>query len=121
MRFLVAGAHALAVHGVPRATGGLDVWIDRDPANAERVWRAIVSFGAPVESLDMSAADLTRPDTLVQIGLPPRRLDLLTDLTDVTDVGFEHAWNDRVVHSVADVDVPFLGRRPPRTPPPSEG
>jgi hypothetical protein len=107
-RFLVAGAHALAVHGVPRATGDLDIWIDRDPANSERVWRAIISFGAPVESLDVSVDDLCKPGFVVQIGLAPRRIDILTDLTGVA---FEDAWTDRVVHSVEGVDVPFLGRR----------
>ena len=107
-RFLVAGAHALAVHGVPRATGDLDIWIDRDPANGARVWRAIISFGAPVESLGVSVGDLGEPDTVVQIGLEPRRIDLLTDLTGVD---FEDAWTDRVVHSVEGVAVPFLGRR----------
>jgi hypothetical protein len=107
-RFLVAGAHALAVHGVPRATGDLDIWIDRDPANGARVWRAIISFGAPMESLGVSVDDLGKPDTVVQIGLEPRRIDLLTDLTGVD---FEDAWTDRVVHSVEGVVVPFLGRR----------
>ncbi len=107
-RFLVVGAHALAVHGVPRATGDLDIWVDRSTANSERVWRAIISFGAPVESLDLSVVDLGKPGIVVQIGLAPRRIDLLTDLTGVV---FEEAWTDRVVHSVEGVDVPFLGRR----------
>lgn len=107
-RFLVAGAHALAVHGVPRATGDLDIWIDRDPTNGERVWRAIVSFGAPVESLDVSVGDLAKPGIVVQIGLPPRRIDLLTDLTGLV---FEDAWRDRVVQSLLDLNVPFLGRQ----------
>ena len=107
-RFLIAGAHALAVHGVPRATGDLDIWIDRDPSNVERVWRALVAFGAPVESLDVSIADLRQPGIVVQIGLPPRRIDLLTDLTGVR---FEDAWPDRVVHTVEGIRMPFLGRR----------
>jgi hypothetical protein len=50
-RFLVVGAHALAVHGVPRATGDLDVWVLADPVNAERVWAALKRFGAPVDTL----------------------------------------------------------------------
>lgn len=45
-RFLVVGAHAMAIHGVPRATGDLDVWIERDGANAERAWAALLRFGA---------------------------------------------------------------------------
>jgi hypothetical protein len=107
-RFLVAGAHALAVHGVPRATGDLDIWIDRDPANSERVWRALISFGAPVESLAVSVDDLGKPGIVVQVGIAPRRIDVLTDLTGLD---FADAWADRVVHSVEGIEVPFLGRR----------
>lgn len=107
-RFLVAGAHALAVHGVPRATGDLDVWIDRDPRNAERVWGAIVTFGAPVEALGISVEDFTKADRVVQLGVPPRRIDILTDLTGVN---FESAWPLRVIHRVEGLEVPFLARQ----------
>jgi hypothetical protein len=106
-RFLVVGAHAMAVHGVPRATGDLDVWIDRDAENAARVWKALVRFGAPVAALGVSQADLTRPDSVVQIGLPPRRIDLLTDITGVE---FGRAWAGRVSAGMAGLEVPFLGR-----------
>jgi len=106
-RFLVVGAHAMAVHGVPRATGDLDVWIARAPDNAERTWKALLRFGAPVAALGVSEADLLKPETVVQIGLPPRRIDLLTD---ITGVDFERGWAGRVSSRVADLDVPFLGR-----------
>jgi len=106
-RFLVVGAHALAAHGVPRATGDLDIWIARDPANAQRTWEALVRFGAPVAALGLSAADFTKPDAVVQIGLPPRRIDILTD---VTGLSFETAWPNRLPRPVAGLDVPFLGR-----------
>lgn len=60
-RFLVVGAHALAVHGVPRATVDLDVWIDVSPENAARVWAALAEFGAPLAALKITLSDLTRP------------------------------------------------------------
>ena len=107
-RFLVVGAHAMAVHGVPRATGDLDVWIAADPANADRVWAALARFGAPMEALGFSRADLVRPDQVVQIGLPPRRIDILTAITGVV---FEEAWPERATHSVGTLAVPFLGRQ----------
>lgn len=107
-RFLVVGAHALAVHGVPRATGDLDVWIDATPDNAELVWKALVGFGAPVDGLAVTVADLHAPDVVVQIGLRPRRIDLLTSVTGVT---FEEAWAERTHHEVAGLPVPFMGRR----------
>lgn len=106
-RFLVVGAHALAVHGVPRATGDIDIWIDRVPENVERVWRACLAFGVPTGSLNVSQSDLSRPDMVVQIGLPPRRIDLLTD---VSGISFAYAWDERFEYAVGDLTVPFLGR-----------
>ncbi len=106
-RFVVVGAHALAVHGVPRATGDLDIWIDREPANAERVWDALVSFGAPVEAMGVARRDLETAGTVIQVGLPPRRIDLVTA---ITGVDFPDAWTSRVVHRVAGLEVPFIGR-----------
>jgi len=106
-RFLVVGAHALAVHGVPRATGDLDVWIDRDPENVKRVWDALVRFGAPVTALGISKRDLETPSTVVQMGLPPNRIDLLMD---ITGVDFATAWRSRVSARVRSFDVPFLGK-----------
>ena len=106
-KFMVVGAHAMAVHGVPRATGDLDIWILPDPENVERVWQALLNFGAPVEGLDVSRSDLEIPGTVVQIGLPPRRIDILTS---VTGLDFEDSWSNRTVHRVGQQDVPFLGR-----------
>lgn len=106
-RFLVVGAHAMAVHGVPRATGDLDVWVARDAPNVERVWSALTRFGAPVAAMGVSRGDLTRPDMVVQIGLPPRRIDVLTSISGVE---FDEAWPGRVTHELDGLSVPFLGR-----------
>jgi predicted nucleotidyltransferase len=106
-RFLVVGAHALAVHGVPRATGDLDIWLDPAAENAERVWAALGAFGAPLESLDLGQSDLQTPEQVIQIGLPPRRIDLLTAISGVE---FDEAWAARVTHSIDGIDVTFLGR-----------
>ena len=106
-RFLVVGAHAMAAHGVPRATGDLDVWVQANPENAARVWHALIEFGAPVRTLGLSKADLTAPGVVFQMGEPPVRIDLLTS---ITGVDFDHAWSNRSVHRVGTLDVPFLGR-----------
>jgi hypothetical protein len=106
-RFLVVGAHALAVHGVPRATGDLDVWIDRDQENGERVWAALLSFGAPVGAVGVSRQDLEAPGVVVQIGLPPRRIDVMME---ITGVAFGEAWASRTSHRVGGLEVPFIGR-----------
>ena len=107
-KFLVVGAHAMAVQGVPRATGDLDVWISPDPANSERVWQALLEFGAPVRELGLSREDLETPGMVVQVGLPPRRIDLLTEASGLV---FEEAWKNRTTHLVDGREVPFLGRQ----------
>jgi len=107
-RFLVVGAHAMAVHGVPRGTQDLDLLIEPLPENAERVWRALAAFGAPLESLGIAIADLQRPGIVIQLGLPPNRIDLLTSISGIP--GFEAAWIDRVEQEIRGRRVPFIGR-----------
>lgn len=105
VRFLIVGGYALAVHGHPRATGDLDVWIDCSPTNAARAYEALRVFGAPLHEL--TPEDLTIPGTVYQIGLPPVRIDVLTH---ITGVDFETAWRDRQDTPVDDLVVPVIGR-----------
>ena len=105
VRFLIVGAYALALHGRPRATGDLDVWIDATPDNAPRVMRALEGFGAPLSEIVES--DFARPGVVYQIGVPPGRIDILTELSGVT---FEEAWPDRLDRPFGELLVPFIGR-----------
>jgi hypothetical protein len=105
VRFLVVGAYALALHGRPRATGDLDVWVEAGDDNAGRVMIALAAFGAPLR--DVSAADFSREGIVYQIGLPPGRIDILTQLTGVT---FAEAWPGRERAMFGDVEVDFIGR-----------
>lgn len=107
-RFMVVGAHAMAVHGVPRGTQDIDVWIATDHDNTDRVWRALAQFGAPLADLEISLEDLRRPGTVVQLGVPPNRIDILTTISGVPE--FDMAWSDRIEHPVRGVPIPFLGR-----------
>jgi hypothetical protein len=106
-RFLVVGAYALAAHGVPRATGDLDVWVANDSANAARIWEALVAFGAPIEALGLTRADFETPGKVIQLGVRPRRVDLMTQISGVE---FEPAWHSRVIERVAGLEVPFVDR-----------
>ncbi len=107
VEFLIVGAHALAAHGLPRATGDLDIWIRPTQVNAERTHAALARFGAPLT--DLTVEDLTHEGTVFQIGVPPARIDILTSITAVT---FEEAWPRRLVARVArDVSAPVLGRQ----------
>jgi hypothetical protein len=105
VRFLIVGAYALALHGRPRATGDLDVWVDATPDNAPRVSRALAAFGAPMN--EITEADFSRPGVVLQLGVAPGRIDILTDLTGLT---FEEAWPGRLRHAFGDVQVDFIGR-----------
>ena len=107
-RFMVVGAHALAVHGVPRATQALDVWIEPTSENAARVWQALVAFGAPLADLKITTDDLHQPGIVVQVGLPPNRIDLLTTLSGLGD--FASASQGQVRYAVRGRPIPFLGR-----------
>jgi hypothetical protein len=105
VRFLVVGAYALAHHGRPRATGDLDIWVEATPANANRVMRALESFGAPMQEVDEH--DFMQPGTVFQMGVAPVRIDILTDLTGLR---FADAWTTRVRGAFGDLDVDFIGR-----------
>lgn len=105
VRFLVVGAYALGLHGRPRATGDLDVWVEATAENAPRVMDALRTFGAPMA--DIVEADFARPGVTYQIGLPPRRIDVLTDLTGLT---FADAWPRRLRGPFGTVEVDFIGR-----------
>lgn len=105
MRYLLVGGYAVAFHARPRYTKDLDVWVDRTPTNAHRAWQALASFGAPLQEL--GPEDLTRPEMVFQIGLPPNRIDILTELAGVS---FEEAWERRVTTTYGDCAVQVLSR-----------
>ena len=105
VRFLIVGAYALAVHGRPRATGDLDVWIDATAENALRVMTALREFGAPLD--EISESDFASPGVVYQLGVPPVRIDILTQLTGLA---FADAWPERLQKPFGDVEAPFIGR-----------
>ena len=105
VEYLVVGAYALAAHGAPRATGDLDLWIRPTPENADRALRALKVFGAPTH--DLTASDLADPDLVFQVGVEPRRVDILSSITGVS---FDHAWREREQIEIDGLELPILGR-----------
>jgi hypothetical protein len=105
VRFLVVGAYALALHGRPRATGDLDIWVDATPENAKRVMRGLQAFGAPMK--DLSEEDFTKPGVTYQLGIAPVRIDILTELSGLT---FADAWPERMPGPFGAIEVNFIGR-----------
>ena len=102
--FIVVGGYAVAFHGFPRNTGDLDIWVRATADNAHRVEQAIRDFGFPVD--DAARAALLQPDSILRMGHPPIRIELLTQVS-----GLEFAaCRDRAsVLEVAGTPVPVLG------------
>lgn len=105
VRFLIVGAYTLGVHGRPRATGDLDVWVDPTPENARNIMLALEQFGAPPGQV--TADDFSRPGVVFQMGLPPVRIDVMTELTGLT---FDEAWPTRTRAEFGPVTADVLGR-----------
>jgi len=105
VEYLLVGAHALAVHGHPRATRDLDLWVAVTGENSGRLWRVLEQFGAPMQQLTI--ADLQRPDLVFQIGVPPQRIDILTS---IDGVDFPSAFRARLDVDLEGIRVPVISR-----------
>ncbi len=104
--YLIVGAYALAMHGAPRYTGDLDIMVKPDKANAGRIIEALEEFG--FVSDDLSSGDFESDGKVVQLGVPPVRVDIITSLTGVS---WGDAYNDKVEGSFGDLQVYFIGRK----------
>jgi hypothetical protein len=104
--FLVVGGHALAAHGAPRATGDIDILVRADAENARRVVAALRRFGAPLAAHGVDESDFSKPGIVYQLGLPPRRIDILTELSGVS---FDEAAKDTVRAQFGPCAVSFIG------------
>ena len=102
-RYLVVGGYAVALHGYPRYTKDIDIWIDMNPANATRIVQALQQFG--FGSLGLKEQDFLDAETIIQLGYPPRRIDLLTTLPGVN---FDACFSARVVVDIDGVPVNFI-------------
>ena len=105
VEYLVVGGHALAAHGLVRATKDLDVWVRPHPANAGRAIAALASFGASLQ--DLTESDLAAAGTIFPIGVPPIRIDVITPIDGVT---FDEAWSARIEARFVDQTVTVLSR-----------
>lgn len=107
VRYLIGGAHALALHARPRATKDLDLFIAPTRANAERFIKALSDFfGGPAPSY-VSIKTLLDPNLIVQLGVAPVRVDVLSHFGTLT---YADAWRTRVDAKFGSVDAHFLGR-----------
>jgi hypothetical protein len=105
VEYIIVGAYALAFHGAPRYTGDMDIWIRPDHQNAKRIFAAIDEFG--FGSVGLKESDFVNPEKVVQLGVPPVRIDILTSLTGVS---WEDAFSGRVGGKYGETTVYYLGR-----------
>jgi len=105
-QFVLVGGHAVAYHGHPRATKDMDVLIRASGDNAERVYRALAAFGAPLEEFAVGATDFATYDGVLQIGLPPRRVDILNRVDGIT---FDEAIADGAGFMLDGRTIPVIG------------
>jgi hypothetical protein len=105
--FVLVGGHAVAFHGHPRATKDMDILIRADTSNAERVYRALAAFGAPLETFQVGAADFATYDGVLQVGLPPRRVDILNRADGIT---YDEAIAERASFTLEGRTIQVIGR-----------
>lgn len=103
VRYLVVGGYAVAIHGYPRYTKAIDIWVENTPENAENLVHALEQFG--FGSLELQVSDFLEPDTIIQLGYPPNRIDLLTSLLGVT---FHECFQKRVEVDLGGIVVVFI-------------
>ena len=105
--FVVLGGHAVAFHGHPRATKDLDVLVRPSTDNAKRVYSALAAFGAPLSAFDVGEADFATYDGVLQMGVPPIRIDILNRADGIT---FDEAVAEGTKFELDGHTIPVIGR-----------
>jgi hypothetical protein len=103
VRYLVIGGYAVAFHGYPRYTKDIDIWLRIDRVNANRVVQTLKDFG--FESLGLKADDFLEPETVIQLGHPPNRIDLILG---APGVDFKTCYESRIETLIDDITLPFI-------------
>jgi len=103
VRYVIVGAFALAHHGRPRYTGDIDFFVEASPENAERLNQVLEQFG--FANVGVVEEDFTAADQVVQLGVEPHRMDLMTS---ISGVAFEEAWNTREYGNLDGLQVPYI-------------
>ena len=105
VEYVIVGGYALAYHGAPRFTADLDVLVKADIENSVRIIQALGEFG--FEAAGLAPEDFQQPEKVVQLGVPPVRVDILTSLTGVS---WDEVFSGRAEGTYGDVPVCFIGR-----------
>jgi predicted nucleotidyltransferase len=103
VHYLIVGGYAVALHGHPRYTKDIDIWVEMTAENASRILKALEQFG--FGSMDINPSDFTIPDQMLQLGRPPRRIDILTT---IPGVDFSICYPARTIVELDGVAVNFI-------------
>jgi len=105
VKYLVVGGYAVAIHGYPRYTKDLDVWIALSPGNADKMLMVLNDFG--FGELELTSEDFTKSDQIIQLGYSPNRIDIITSLTGIN---FNESYENRLVIDLGDIEVLVIDR-----------
>jgi hypothetical protein len=106
VKYVIVGGYAVAFHGAPRYTGDIDILVEPDKKNAARILKALKDFG--FTGLKLTESDFEKPDIVIQFGVAPVRVDIITSISGVT---WEKAFGGRKKGKYGDVRVSYLGRK----------
>ena len=104
VEYLIVGGYAVGIHGHPWFTGDLDIWLKPSLENAAKILKCINVFG--FSSFALSAEDFTKEGNVVQLGDPPLRIDLLTN---IDGVAFDDCYPNRKIVEIDDLTINFIG------------
>ena len=104
VEYMIVGGYALAYHGAPRYTGDIDIYVKPDSQNAEQIMKALADFG--FGSVGLTVEDFENPDNVIQLGVPPVRVDIITSISGIL-------WKDASLGCIdgkyGDVPVKYIG------------
>ena len=101
--FMIVGAYALGAHGYPRATGDIDIWVKPNDINSRKIYKALARFDAPLDQINID--DFSIEGIIFQIGVIPRRIDIITKIDGVT---YEEANEDKIIVEVEGLKIPVI-------------
>jgi hypothetical protein len=101
--FMIVGAYALGTHGYPRATGDIDIWVKPDPINSRKIYKALARFGSPLDGIKQD--DFSTEGIIFQIGVIPRRIDIITKIDGVT---YNEADKDKISVEIGELNIPVI-------------
>jgi hypothetical protein len=105
VKYVLVGGYAVAYHGYPRYTGDIDFFVERSPENALKLEQVVADFG--FAEIGITAPDFLVPERVVQLGVPPNRIDVLTSLAGVN---FEDALATSELIEVDGMEVRVISR-----------